>query len=74
MDVPPAADWRLWALLRICLNAQYKPLAILLALPRIVGSHITANLATMLVGILNQFELRLSFGHAITDNASEDTG
>lgn len=54
------------------LDAHYKPRAILLALPRMFGSHTGANLASTLTGLFDHFQLRESFGHAITDNASEN--
>lgn len=55
------------------LDANYKPKAVLLALPSMHGSHTGANIAERLTLILNHFKLRDRFGHAITDNASENT-
>jgi hypothetical protein len=54
------------------LDESLKPRAVLLALPRMQGSHSAVNLSTQLVSILDFFDLRKSFGNAITDNASEN--
>jgi hypothetical protein len=37
-----------------------------------LGSHNATNLSTQLVSILDYFDLRESFGNAITDNASKN--
>jgi hypothetical protein len=54
------------------LDRQFTPRAVLLALPTMHGSHNAVNLSTKLASILDYFNLRQSFGYAITDNASEN--
>lgn len=54
------------------LDEKFDPRAVLLLLPRMHGSHSATNLSTQLVSILDYFDLRESFGKAITDNASEN--
>jgi hypothetical protein len=54
------------------LDEKFNPRAVLLSLPRMHGSHNATNLSTQLVSILDHFDLRESFGNAITDNASEN--
>jgi hypothetical protein len=54
------------------LDQQFKPRAVLLALPTMHGSHTAVSLSTKLSSILDYFNLRQSFGYAITDNASEN--
>lgn len=54
------------------LNANYEPHAVLLALSRMTGSYSAASLKNTLVKIVNHFNLRTRFSHAITDNASEN--
>lgn len=48
------------------------PRAILLALPRMVGSHTAVNLASQIGGLVDHFQLQQRFGNAITDNAPEN--
>jgi hypothetical protein len=55
------------------LDANYKPQNVLLALPRMYGSHTANNLTSTLLKLLQQFDLQDRFGHAIVDNASENT-
>jgi hypothetical protein len=54
------------------LDTQYKPRAILLALPSMSGAHTAANLSGQLSTIIRHFNLERRFGYAITDNASEN--
>ena len=54
------------------LNRQFEPRALLLGLPRMRGAHTAASLSTQLVSILDHYNLRESFGYAVTDNASEN--
>jgi len=54
------------------LDASFSPRAILLALPRMQGSHSAINLSQQLALVLRHFRLGDSFGNAITDNASEN--
>lgn len=54
------------------LDATYIPRAVLLSLPAVKGAHTAANVASSLSAILRHFKLHQSFGHAITDNASEN--
>jgi hypothetical protein len=53
------------------LDASYTLRAILLLLPAIKGAYTAANVALTLSSILHHFKLHSTFGHAITDNASE---
>jgi hypothetical protein len=46
---------------------------VLLALPSMYGSHTSVNIATSISKILAYFGIGDNFGHAITDNASENT-
>lgn len=55
------------------LDNDFKPRAILLSLPSIKGRHTAVNVASNLSAIIKHFQLQQSFGHAITDNASENT-
>jgi hypothetical protein len=54
------------------LDRRFALRTILLGLPRMTGSHTAASLSTQLVAILDFYNLRESFGYAITDNASEN--
>ena len=54
------------------LDASFSPRAILLALPRMQGSHSAVNLSQQLALVLRHFRLRESFGNVVTDNASEN--
>lgn len=54
------------------LDASCSPRAVLLSLPAVKGSHTAVNLASQLSAIVRHFNLQQSFGHAITDNASEN--
>ena len=54
------------------LDRRFELRTLLLALPRMTGAHTAASLSTQLVSILDYFDLRESFGKAITDNASEN--
>lgn len=54
------------------LDRRFAPRTILLGLPRMTGSHTAASLSTQLVEILEFYDLRKSFGYAVTDNASEN--
>jgi hypothetical protein len=54
------------------LNDRFEPRAVLLALPRMRGSHNAANLSTQLSALIRHFKLEKCFGYAITDNASEN--
>lgn len=54
------------------LNRRFSLRTILLGLPRIAGAHTTASLSTQLVSILDFYNLRESFGYAVTDNASKN--
>jgi hypothetical protein len=55
------------------LDANWKPATVLLALPRMFGSHTGVNIATQIHGILRHFRIGDNFGYAIADNASENT-
>jgi hypothetical protein len=55
------------------LNDKYEPRAVLLAMPRMTGSHTAANVASQISKLLHHFSLTTRFGHAITDNASENS-
>jgi hypothetical protein len=54
------------------LDATFSLRAVLLALPRIQGSHTAVNLSEQLALILRHFKLQHSFSNVITDNASEN--
>jgi hypothetical protein len=54
------------------LNDRFEPRAILLALPRMRGSHTAVNLSDQLSALIQYFDLEQRFGYAITDNASEN--
>ncbi|KAM0692508.1 hypothetical protein Q7P36_007062 [Cladosporium allicinum] len=54
------------------LDRRFTPRSILLGLPRMTGSHTAASLSKQLVSILDFYDLRKSFGYAVTDNASEN--
>jgi hypothetical protein len=54
------------------LDRCFEPRALLLALPQMTGAHTAASLSTQLVSILDHYKLRDRFGHAVTDNASEN--
>jgi hypothetical protein len=54
------------------LNHHDEPRAILLALPRMQGSHTAGNVKGQITAILDHFKLRDRFGNAITDNGSEN--
>jgi hypothetical protein len=54
------------------LDKHFKPSALLLALPQMIGAHTAASLSTQLVTILDHYNLRSRFGYAVTDNASEN--
>lgn len=54
------------------LDARCSPRAVLLSLPAVKGAHTAVNVASQLSAIVRHFNLRQSFGHAVTDNASEN--
>jgi hypothetical protein len=54
------------------LDQRFEPRALLLALPRMSGAHTAMSLSTQLVSILDHYNIRDSFGYAVTDNASEN--
>lgn len=54
------------------LDTTYKPITLLLALPRMVGAHTGVSIADQIHTILCHFRLEERFGHAIADNASEN--
>jgi hypothetical protein len=54
------------------LNDRFALRAILLALPRMRGSHTAVNLSDQLSALIQYFDLEQRFGYAITDNASEN--
>jgi hypothetical protein len=54
------------------LNAKHEPRAILLALPRMRGTHTAVNLAAQLSTLVRHFNIENRFGYAVTDNASEN--
>lgn len=54
------------------LNHDDEPWAILLALPRLQGSHTASNVTDQVTAILNHFKLRERFGNAVTDNTFEN--
>lgn len=41
-------------------------------MPRMIGAHTAASLSTQLVSILDHYNIRSSFGYAVTDNAAEN--
>lgn len=41
-------------------------------MPRMIGSHTAVNLASQISSLVHHFHLQTNFGHAITDNASEN--
>ena len=55
------------------LDAQWKPITVLLALPKMVGDHTGVSIAKQIHRILDFFSIAPNFGHAIADNASENT-
>lgn len=55
------------------LDDQWRPQTVLLALPSMYGSHTGVNIATSISKILAYFGIGDNFGHAIADNASENT-
>jgi hypothetical protein len=55
------------------LDAEWKPTTVLLALPRMYGSHTGVSIATSINEILEHFRIGDNFGYAIADNASENT-
>jgi hypothetical protein len=55
------------------LDAQWKPVTVLLALPRMQGRHTGVSIAEQIHAILTHFRIANNFGHAIADNASENT-
>jgi hypothetical protein len=46
---------------------------VLLALPRLYGTHTGRSIASTITELLDYFNLRTRFSHIITDNASENT-
>jgi hypothetical protein len=54
------------------LNNNFELHAILLAMPRMQGSHTAANLKAQISGIVRHFGLETTLGYTITDNASEN--
>jgi hypothetical protein len=55
------------------LDDQWNPATVLLALPRMFGRHTGVSIAKQLHAILTHFRISENFGHAITNNASENT-
>jgi hypothetical protein len=56
------------------LNDNFEPRAILLAMPRMQGSHTAVNLKGQIVGLVQHFGLENTLGYAIIDNASARYG
>jgi hypothetical protein len=54
------------------LNAEQQPRNVLLALPRMHGSHTAANIAKALRLLCTRFDLQTRIGNLVTDNASEN--
>jgi hypothetical protein len=54
------------------LDKHFKPRALLLALPQIIGAYTAASLLIQLVTILDYYNLRSRFGYTVTDNASKN--
>jgi hypothetical protein len=54
------------------LDHRFEPRALLLAMPRMQGSHTAVNLSQQLSKLISYFNLKTSIGYAITDNASEN--
>jgi hypothetical protein len=55
------------------LDAQWRPVTVLLALLRMHGRHTGVGIAEQIHAILTHFRISDNFGHAIADNASENT-
>ena len=55
------------------LDAQWKPVTVLLALPMMHGSYTGVSIAKQIHAILVHFRISENFGCAIADNASENT-
>jgi hypothetical protein len=54
------------------LNHNFEPQAILLAMPRMQGSHTAVNLKGQISGLADYFGLKQTFGYTVTDNASKN--
>lgn len=54
------------------LNAKQQPRNVLLALPRMRGSHTAINIARALSHLLTRFNLQTRIGNLVTDNASKN--
>jgi hypothetical protein len=54
------------------IDRSNSPQSILLAMPRMKGSHTAASLSIQLTRLIQHFSLETRFGYAITDNASEN--
>jgi hypothetical protein len=54
------------------LNHNFEPRAILLAMPRMQGSHTAVNLQSQISGLIDYFGLNRTLSYAVTDNASEN--
>jgi hypothetical protein len=54
------------------LNNNFELRAILLAMPRMQGSHTAANLKAQILGIVRHFGLETTLGYTIIDNASKN--
>lgn len=55
------------------LNANYQPRNVLLALPRMRGSHTAVSIAVTLTELVEHFDLTTRLGNVVTDNASENS-
>jgi hypothetical protein len=55
------------------LNEDKQPRNVLLAIPRMRGSHTAMNIAATLTELLQHFNLTTSLGNVVTDNASENS-
>jgi hypothetical protein len=72
MDVtrPPSS---LLGVVTYYLNADHQPRTVLLALPRMRGSHTVVNTAATLSDLLQHIDLTTRLGNVVTDNASENS-
>jgi hypothetical protein len=55
------------------LDAQWKPMIVLLALLRMYSRHTGVSITKQIYEILTHFRIANNFGHTIADNASENT-
>jgi hypothetical protein len=56
------------------LNQRFEPRTILLGMPSMKSAHTAVNIASQLSTLLDHYNLRESFGNAVTDNATENAG